>query len=122
MSVLRTNVSGCSPFYGGRNMSGEANPGGTWCLIEWGWLSRCMYWNINLNGFRPCFWNRCEAIAGQKNPNADKKMSKQFTPSYFNWNGPTCNNFTTRAQSVTDARNLRYALPNGYIKKVFHMD
>jgi hypothetical protein len=29
MSVLRTNVSGCSPFYGGRNMSGEANPGGT---------------------------------------------------------------------------------------------
>ena len=31
MSVLKTNVSGCSPFYGGRNMSGEANPGGTWC-------------------------------------------------------------------------------------------
>ena len=29
MSVLRTNVSGCSPLYGGRNMSGEANPGGT---------------------------------------------------------------------------------------------
>jgi hypothetical protein len=39
MSVLRTNVSGCSPFYGGRNMSGEANPGGTWCPVEWGCLA-----------------------------------------------------------------------------------
>ena len=25
MFVLRTTVSGCSPFYGGRNMSGEAS-------------------------------------------------------------------------------------------------
>jgi hypothetical protein len=43
MSVLRTYVSGCSPFYGGRNMIDEANPGGTWCPVEWGCLSRCMY-------------------------------------------------------------------------------
>ena len=51
MSILRTNVSGCSPFCGGRNMSSEANPGGTWYPVEWGCLARIEI----LNHFRFCF-------------------------------------------------------------------